>query len=187
MRLCAGLYAALLLLPPRWALADETSTDAPEADARPSAPSPRTALEVGLLLGHQESLDSGSDPFGATFGARVTLRPRDTPLFFRASYLFGLGSPPPSADRSSRHAHSLLPEVGLAVGRRVEGRFTLGLGLVVEQRSRFEGYMTPTTSAGLGVHLGSWFLSAEVNAALGLGDDPFFTLGALGGLAYRFE
>jgi hypothetical protein len=184
MRLRTALGAATLLLAPLTARADD-DTESPAADAPRS---PRTAIEAGLLLGHQEDLSGGSDPFGATFGARVTVRPRDTPLFLRASYLFGLGAPPPSATRSGRHAHTFLPELGLAFGRRVEARFTLGVGLMVEQRtSRLEINIATSSSAGVGVHLGPWLLSAEFTATLGIGEDPFFTLGGLGGVAYTFE
>ncbi|MFO0610811.1 MAG: hypothetical protein U0324_47050 [Polyangiales bacterium] len=184
MRLRTVLGAAALLLAPRPARAD----DDPEPPAAPAPPSPRTPLEVGLLLGHLEGLSSGSDPFGATFAARVAVRPRATPLFLRAGYLFGLGAPPPSATRAGRHAHTLLSEVGLAFGRRVEGRFALGVGLLVEQRtSRLKLNVATSASAGVAVHLGPWLLSAEFLTTLGFGADAYFALGGLGGLAYTFE
>lgn len=187
MRLPWILGVSAALLSPTLAWADEPEHDdtAPETPARPASHSP---VELGLLIGHQETIGSGSNPFGATFAARLTVRPRATPLLFRASYLFGLGSPPPSDTHTGRHAHSMISEVGLAFGRRVEGRLTLGAGFVVSHRSsRFETHMAATSGAGVGVRLGPWFLSVEASATAITGDDVYFLLSGLGGLAYTFE
>jgi hypothetical protein len=104
----------------------------------------------------------------------------------RASYLYGTGASPVRASRGG-HGHALLPEVGLAFGGRVEGRATLGIGLVVVPDGGDVVAPVATTSLSIGGRLGAWYLSAEANFAFGNLGDPVVTVGGLGGIAYVFE
>ncbi|MEZ4394669.1 MAG: hypothetical protein R3A48_26650 [Polyangiales bacterium] len=184
--LTPGLVRADGRLPaPRQLTEGPAPQQIPDDEPSPAAPPPRT-WEVGILAGHVHSLDGSDEPFGATVGARLSLRLSETPLFVRASYLYGTATSPGRTSRSG-HGHALLPEVGLAFGGRIEGRATLGIGLVVVPGGGEDVAPVATTSLSIGGRLGTWYLSAEANFAFGNLGTTVVTVGGLGGVAYLFE
>lgn len=168
---------------PRQILEEPASQQVPDEPAPPSRPT--RVWELGFLAGHVHSLAGSDEPFGATVGARLSLRFPETILFVRASYLYGTGASP--GRWSNGHGHALLPEVGLVFGGRVEGRVTLGVGLIAAPGGRDAVAPVATSSLSIGGQLGAWYLSAEANVAFGNVGDPVFTVGGLAGLAYVFE
>lgn len=170
---------------PRQILDAPSAQEVPDDDPPAPAP-PSRAWELGLLFGHVHSLAGYDEPFGATVGVRLSLRLSETPLFFRASYLYGTAASPGRESRVG-HAHALFPEVGLAFGGRVEGRATLGIGLVAVPGGGEDVAPVATTSLSIGGRLGTWYLSAEANFAFGNLGYPVVTVGGLGGIAYVFE